>query len=109
MEVNRMVVVGLVVESQTVPPALLQDSGDVFFVVRFSIDGPAIELARPSVDFPEYHRNCFLRRRGLLILPEDGVIPRSLRRRDPARRAALAGVFDHDPQAVLAIVVARGS
>jgi hypothetical protein len=61
MKVERVQVVALVDESESIA-ATLMNLDRLALLVRLTVDRPHIESAFASVDFPNLHRNHFLRR-----------------------------------------------
>jgi hypothetical protein len=59
MQVERMHVVALVDESESIA-ATLMNLDRFALIVRLSIDRPRVESASASVDFPNLHRNHFV-------------------------------------------------
>ena len=102
-----MRIVRLVVEHQPIALALLETPRFRLLVVLLAIDGPPVEASCAAVDFVEDQRNRLVRVGGLAGFSEQGVIPEGFRRLDPLGLPTLAGVLDHDPHAVLAIVIVR--
>src|SRR6516162_2203011 len=101
MQVERMRVIGSVMECQPITRALFEH--ELLVVrIRLAVHREAVEFTRSARYFFKYHVQLFYRCRLGRSLPEDGVIPTELRRRGPLRRAALIRVFDHNAQAALA-------
>jgi len=61
MQVERMHVVALVDESESIA-ATLMNLDRLALLVRLSVDRPHVESVFASVDFPNLHRNHFVRR-----------------------------------------------
>ena len=61
VQMERMHVVALVDESESIA-ATLMNLYRLALIVRLAIDRPHVESAFASVDFPNFHRNHFVRR-----------------------------------------------
>ena len=59
MQVERVHVVALVDESESIAATLLDLDGFAL-IVRLAVDRPDVEPAFASVDFPDLHRNHFV-------------------------------------------------
>ena len=93
MQVDRMRVVALVIENQTIV-SVGSHGNWVGLRKLFSVDSPVVH---PSVSRPllfKYERDALVRFGDHCFAPEDGVIPKLLGRRGPLRRAAASVVFD---------------
>ena len=74
MQMERMQVVALVDESESIA-ATLMNLNRLALLVRLTVDGPHIESAFASVDFPNLHRNQFVWRDRRFGFTEQEVIP----------------------------------
>ena len=106
VQMHRMRIIGEVLEREAVTASLLNlDRRAVLELL--AIDGPAVEIFRAAVDLAERHGNCLIGRGHCTRGAEERVVPRSLRRRDPAWRAGATSILDDDPHAVTPVVVLR--
>src|ERR1039458_7643736 len=105
-QMHRGRIIGEVLEREAVTASLLNlDRRAVLELL--AIDGPAVEIIRAAVDLAERHGNRLIGRGHSTRRAEDGVVPRPLRRRDPAWRASATSILDDDPHPVTAVVVLR--
>ena len=75
VQMDRMGVVGLIVEDEAIALSFVKRARRVVFVELLAIDGPAIETGGAAVDFSDGERNGFDGRGGGAGVAEDGVVP----------------------------------
>src|ERR1035437_7426321 len=106
VQMHRMRIIGEVLEREAVTESLLNlDRRAVLELL--AIDGPAVEIIRAAVDLADRPGNRLMGRGHCTRGAEDGVVPRSLRRRDPAWRASATSILDDNPHPVTPVVVLR--
>src|SRR5260370_8412256 len=63
VKMNRVSVIGLVIEDQTIAATFVEEPGLSVTVIAFAVDGPTVEASRSAVDLPESYRTHLFRAR----------------------------------------------
>src|SRR5882672_8471076 len=107
MQMDRMNIVTCVLHAKTVTPAFLHRPHGLHVLLgkRDIIDRPQVEAILSGILLGKLHLEDLVRFWARGCAAKVGIVPAKRFWRNPLRLAFLPGIFDHDTQAVMAIVV----
>src|SRR5690242_6130661 len=75
MQMNRMWIVGLIIENQAVSLPFYQLTRRGIGIVLLAVHSPMIELPRAAVDLSERELDCLVRERRRAVVAERRIVP----------------------------------